>query len=100
MPVKPIQTFANEGQKRDSIIESLRQVKETYGWVVIRKAMEEDIKAIEAKLHGEIPLLDSETIKGLQEQRIDRIGLRDIIENLIERYSDAESFPPSLDPFN
>ena len=96
---KKVPTFENDEQRRDSIIGSLQQLKETYGWKVIQKAMEEDIRQIEKKLHGDEPLDSDETITQLQDRRTDRIGLRDIIDNLIEQYGDVDAFPVELDPY-
>jgi len=98
--VDTIPVFDNDEQRRDSIIRSLQELKESYGWKIILNSMEVDITDIEAKLHGEIDKLNGETHESLQERRNDRIGLRDIVDNLIAQYGDAVEFPPDLDPYN
>jgi hypothetical protein len=49
-----------------------------------------DIKITEAKLFGEAPLAEGETVEGLRRERIDRLELRDLPKNLIEEYAEDE----------
>ena len=91
-------TKSNEQQKDDAI-SALESFQETIGWKIIVKALEANIRESEAKLHGDIQLEDGETIKSLQDQRNDRVCLRDLPKELIEEYKDKEAFPKELDPY-
>ena len=91
--------FKNEEQKKESIIEALKSLKENIGWQVIMRAIDENIKETEAKLNGEIDLESDENTKQLQDKRKDRIRLRNLPEELIEEYREKEGFPPELDPY-
>jgi hypothetical protein len=60
------------------------------GWKVIVGELGADIAITEAKLFGEAPLADGETVEGLRRERIDRLELRDLPKNLIEEYAEDE----------
>ena len=75
--------FENEKQKKEIIISSLKQFKTSTGWLVIKKALEIDIIAAEARLHGEVPLKEDETIKEWQDRRADRVALMELPDKLI-----------------
>jgi hypothetical protein len=60
------------------------------GWAIIREEIGQDIALTEAKLFGETPLADGETVEGLRRERIDRIELRDLPKHLIEEYAEDE----------
>ena len=93
--------FKNDQQKRDSIIAALQQLKETIGWKVVVKALENDVEAAESKLHGDIPL-DSEKDESIgewQRTRNDRIAMINLPNELIEENEKKEVFDPKLDPY-
>jgi len=95
-------SFENNKQKRDSIIATLQQLKESIGWKVVIKALESDVRKAEAKLHGDVPL-DSEkdeTINEWQRTRNDRIAMINLPDELIEDNKDKEAFDPNLDPYD
>jgi len=92
--------FKDEQQKRNSIIEALEQLKNYIGWKVIIKALENDVKAAEARLHGDIKLDKDETIKEWQNTRRDRIQMINLPDTLIEENKEKEGFDPRLDPYD
>ena len=92
---KPI----DEQQKRNEIISALEQLKNNIGWKVIVKALENDVKAAEARLHGEVKLAEDETIKTWQDTRRDRIQMINLPDTLIEENKEKEGFDPRLDPY-
>jgi hypothetical protein len=59
-----------------------------------------DIKITEAKLFGEAPLAEGETVEGLRRERIDRLELRDLPKNLIEEYSEEDAENPIEDVYD
>ena len=91
--------FKDEAQKRDSIIATLKRLKNSTGCKVIVKALEENIKQAECRLHGEIPLEEGETVEGWQKIRSDRLKMIDLPDTLIEENKDKEAFPVELDPY-
>lgn len=94
-------SFKNDQQKKESIISSLKQLKESIGWQVIIKAMKADVKAAEARLHGETPLdpEKDESIGEWQRTRNDRIAMINLPDKLIEENEKQEAFEPNLDPY-
>jgi hypothetical protein len=60
------------------------------GWKLLADELGGDIAITEAKLFGEAPLADGETVEGLRRERVDRMELRDLPKNLIEEYADDE----------
>jgi hypothetical protein len=91
--------FKNEEDKRDTIIEALRQLSDNLGWQVLKKVLEENIKTTEGKLHGEIEWNKDDTLEGLQRERNDRVRLLELPEDLINEYSEIPSWPIELDPY-
>lgn len=92
--------FKNDQQKRNNIIAALEQLKNDIGWKVIVKALENDVRAAEARLHGDIKLGEDETIKGWQNTRRDRIQMIELPDTLIEENKEKEGFDPLLDPYD
>jgi len=92
-------SFKNDQQKRDSIISTLRQLKESIGWKVIVKALESDVRAAEARLHDDIPLVEGETMKEWQIIRKGAVKLINLPNELIEENKKKEAFNPKLDPY-
>jgi hypothetical protein len=60
------------------------------GWKIIVGELGADIAITEAKLFGETPHADGETVDGLRRERIDRLELRDLPKNLMEEYAEDE----------
>jgi len=95
-----ITKFKDDQQKRDNIIAALQQLKENTGWKVIIKALEENIKQAEVKLHGEIPLEKDETIEYWQKIRSDRLQVMELPDTIIEENKEKDAFDPLLDPYD
>lgn len=93
------QVFENDKQKKESIISALEQLKVSVGWLVLKKALESDIKKAEARLHGDVSLLEGETTKEWQDRRADRIALMELPDSIIKDNKELETFSPDLDPF-
>lgn len=92
--------FKNEEQKKNSIIAALEQLKNDTGWKVIVKALENDVKSAEARLHGEIKMEPDETIKQWQNVRRDRLQMIELPDTLIDENTEKEKFDPKLDPYD
>jgi len=95
-----ITKFKDDQQKRDNIIAALQQLKENTGWKVIIKALEENIKQAEVKLHGEVPLEKDETIEYWQKIRSDRLQVMELPDTIIEENKEKDAFDPNLDPYD
>jgi len=70
------------------------------GWRVIAEELGADIAITEAKLFGEAPLAEGETVEGLRRERIDRLELRDLLKNLIEEYGEEDAENPAQDIYD
>ena len=91
--------FKDEIERRDAIIAALVQLKDNLGWQVVRKALEENVRETEGKLHGEIEWNKDDTLEWLQSKRNDRVRLISLPEDLINEFKEVEQFPPELDPY-
>lgn len=69
------------------------------GWQLIKAEIDSDIRITEAKLFGEAPLGQGETVEGLRRERIDRIELRELPANLIREYAETDAPEPDHDPY-
>ncbi len=87
-------------ETHESSIELLRGLMNDPGWLILNKALDKEIMVIERKLFGELELGFGETIKSLQDQRDDRIGLKDMPKNLIDKFQDKGDLPIELDPYD
>lgn len=92
--------FKNENQKKNSIIAALEQMKNDTGWKVIVRALEENVKEAEKRLHGDIKLEGNETQQFWQKIRRDRLQIIELPDILIEENKEKEKFDPKLDPFD
>ena len=88
-----------KGASVQDMIGYLLSLKEQAGWKIIERVLDENIKDVEAKLNGDIELLENETIKTLQDKRKDRVRLKNIIDELVNEWKEKEAFDPELDPF-
>lgn len=70
------------------------------GWKILCDELSADIAITEAKLFGEAPLADGETVEGLRRERIDRLELRDLPKNLIEEYGEEDAEDPAQDIYD
>jgi hypothetical protein len=77
-------------EEKKARIAALQDLQNAPGWKIIREEISQDIAITEAKLFGEAPLADGETVEGLRRERIDRMELRDLPQNLIEEYAEDE----------
>lgn len=80
-------------------IAQLQELLSHPGWQVLQSELDEDIRITESKLFGEVPLAEGETVDGLRRERIDRLELRSLPENLIKEYGEEDAAPPNLDPY-
>ena len=92
--------FKNKEQKKNSIIAALKQLQNDTGWKVIVKALEENVKEAEKRLHGDLKLEEGETIRGWQKIRTDRLEMIKLPDTLIKDNKEREAFDPKLDPFD
>lgn len=92
--------FKDDEQKKESIIEALKQLKNNVGWKVVVKALGENVKMAEARLHGDIKLEKGETIKEWQKIRNDRLQMMELPDSIIEENKEKEVFDPKLDPYD
>ena len=89
----------SELSKKEKIA-ALQGLRDTQGWKVVVDELDNDIKITEAKLHGEAKLLEHETIQGLQRERLDRLELRNLPENLIREFSEEETDDNDFDVYD
>lgn len=86
-------------EEKKARIAALVDLQNSPGWKIISDEIANDIAITEAKLFGEAPLAEGETVEGLRRERIDRLELRDLPKNLIEEYTEEEPEDPALDPY-
>ena len=84
--------------KQDAI-NYLDVLKDNPGWIIIKKALEANIRQIELKLHGEMDLEKNENIETLQSEWRNLNKMKNLPEELIAEYKDKEVFPSELDPY-
>ena len=91
--------MAKKETKKKDALDYLRLLQETIGWKIVVRVLEENMKDLDLKLHGQMELEKDDSVEVLQRQWKDRNELKDLPANLIEKYKDAEAFPVELDPF-
>lgn len=69
----------------------LQQLIQHPGWTIIQEELGDDIAISESKLFGEVPLSEGETVDGLRRERIDRLEMKHLPQNLIAEYSDTHN---------
>jgi hypothetical protein len=79
-------------------VNHLKELLNNVGWQIIQEELDQDIKITESKLFGEAKLNEGETIDGLRRERIDRLELRNLPENLIRELTDDHQ-EPSFDVY-
>ena len=90
----------NKPNPKQNKIDALRILKDSLGWKIIIKVLDENLKDIDTKLHGERDLDKGETIELLQKQWNDRTRMKTLPEDLINEYGEKEGgLPHSLDPY-
>jgi hypothetical protein len=82
-------------EEKKARIAALQDLLNHPGWTIIREEIGHDIAITEAKLFGETPLANGETVEGLRRERIDRLELRDLPKHLIEEYAEDEPENPA-----
>ena len=92
--------FKKEKDKRDAFIGHLKRLKDHVGWKIIQKVLDKNIRATEGKLHGAIDWDEGDTLETLQDQRNDRVELKNLPNELIKEYEGAKEFPIELDPYS
>ena len=95
----PTEEEIKKGASVKDMIGYLVNLKEQPGWKIIVKVLEENIKDVEAKLNGDIELVENETIKTLQDKRRDRVRLKDMPDDLVKEWEEKDVFPINLDPY-
>lgn len=82
----------SDQNEKNRKIAALQGLSTNDGWKVLVEELKGDIAITEAKLFGDTKLAEDETIAQLQRERIDRIELINLPDNLIkELYEDEES---------
>lgn len=87
-------------EEKKARIAALVDLQNNPGWQLIVAELNADIAITEAKLFGETPLGEKETVEGLRRERIDRLELRDLPKNLIEEYTEEDPENPAKDPYD
>ena len=87
-------------EEKKARIAALLDLQNTPGWKIVREEISQDIALTEAKLFGEAPLADGETVEGLRRERVDRMELRDLPQNLIEEYAEDEPYGVSQEVYD
>jgi hypothetical protein len=88
------------GEEKKARIAALVDLQNTPGWKILCEELSADIALTEAKLFGEAPLAEGETVEGLRRERIDRLELRDLPKNLIEEYGEDDAENPAQDIYD
>lgn len=83
---------------KEEKIAQLNSLIKHEGWKLIQTELQRDIELTERKLFGLAPLEKEETITELQRQRLDRIELKHLPENLI-REIEQPNVQPDLDAY-
>lgn len=82
-------------EQKQERISHLTELLNHPGWKIIVEELNGDIAITEEKLFG-ATLEVGETIQSLQRERVDRLELRDLPQNLITEYAEDEG-PPTTD---
>lgn len=77
---------------------ALENLINTPGWKIIEEELMGDVAITESKLFGEVPLSENETIDQLQRERIDRLELINLPENLIKEMKEEDEVDTDIDP--
>lgn len=87
---------------KETVIQQLKDLKESMGWKVIVKALDENIKDAESQLNGDDgkEQTDPAILALLRAKRKDRIALKELPDTLIADISDAGFIRPELDPYD
>jgi len=91
--------FKDGTEKRDEIIAALEQLKDNLGWQVLKRVLEENVKAVEEKLHGNKEWEEGDTLDALQDRRNDRVEMIGLPESLINEFREVAEWPVDLDPY-
>jgi len=84
---------------KEDKISALEQLKDNIGWKIIVKALKNDVKSAEARLHGDTKLEEGETIKEWQKIRKGVLEMISLPDRLIEENKNRDEFDPNLDPY-
>jgi len=88
-----------EENKKESVIEALKILKEGMGWKFLVNKLQESVGIAEKKLHGEFDLNDEENIEMIQRERRALVRFMEMPEELIADLGDKPEFPPTFDPY-
>ena len=92
-------TLELDSKEKQARIAALTDLQSSPGWKILIAELDSDIAITEAKLFGETPMAEGETVDGLRRERVDRLELRDLPKNLIEEYSEEDHENPAADPY-
>ena len=93
-------TKKDNNKNKANLITALKRLRDDIGWKIIVKALKENIKQAEARLHGDIKLEEGETIKEWQKIRSDRMMMIELPDIILKENEEKEKFDPNLDPFD
>lgn len=85
-------------KEKNEIIENLQGLKEHLGWKFLLEILEENIRDTEKQLLEE-KIKDIKEVEILQRERRDRIGLKELPDNLIEQLSEKKDKKEEFDPY-
>lgn len=88
-------TIELTSEEKKARIAALQDLLQSPGWLILQLEINADIAITEAKLFGETPLAEGESVDSLRRERIDRLELRELPKNLIEEYSEEEPESPA-----
>lgn len=95
-----IKDIISDKKKVGSFKAELRFLLESPGWKAVSISLLEDVKEIEARMHGELEWEKGDTLEILQKQRNDRIGLVNLPEYLLKLVEENKGYPKNLDPYD
>jgi hypothetical protein len=78
---------------KEEKISHLQTLLQSEGWRIIQEELREDIRITEAKLFGEMKMLETETIDQLRRERIDRLELLVLPEAMIRELTEVNNKP-------
>jgi len=81
-------------------VQALQDLLLSEGWKIILKRINLSISVTEEKLFGEIPVAKGESVNRLQDERKDRILLRDMPERIIKEYTEEDQTKPDIDVYD
>lgn len=93
--------FKKNINKKESVIEVLRELTQSTGWEVVLGALDKDIDNLQSQLDDELDKTEQDLgkIKSIHIKKKAYEALKDLPAGLIEIITGAEEVPMELDPF-